>query len=42
MADPDLTLGDVFRGAMPFVLTMILCIAIIVVFPPIATYLARL
>jgi len=42
MDDPDLTLGDVFRGAMPFVLTMILCIAIIVVFPPIATYLARL
>ncbi|MBD1548519.1 TRAP transporter large permease [Roseibium aggregatum] len=42
MDDPDLTLGDVFRGAMPFVLTMILCIAIIVAFPPIATYLARL
>lgn len=42
MADPDLTLGDVFRGAMPFVLTMILCIAIIVAFPPIATYIARL
>jgi len=41
MDDPDISVGDIFRGAFPFVLTMILCLAIIAVFPPIATWLAR-
>ncbi len=42
MDDPDLRLGDIFRGAVPFVLTMIACLAILVAFPSIATWLARL
>jgi TRAP-type mannitol/chloroaromatic compound transport system permease large subunit len=42
MDDPDLKLGDIFRGAFPFVLTMIACLAILVAVPSIATWLARL
>jgi C4-dicarboxylate transporter DctM subunit len=42
MDDSDLKVGEIFRGALPFVLTMFLALAIIVAFPPIATWLARL
>ncbi|AXS42002.1 TRAP transporter large permease [Breoghania sp. L-A4] len=42
MNDPDLRIGEIFRGAFPFVLAMFVCIALIVAFPPIATWLARL
>lgn len=42
MDDPDLRVGDVFRGALPFVGAMLLCLAILIVFPSIATWLARL
>lgn len=42
MNDSDLAVGDIFRGAFPFVLTMILSLVVIVAFPGIATYLARL
>lgn len=40
--DPDLRVGAIFRGAFPFVLTMILSLGIIAAFPGIATWLARL
>lgn len=40
--DPDLPVGAIFRGAFPFVLTMILSLIVIAVFPSIATWLARL
>lgn len=40
--DPDLSVGAIFRGAFPFVLTMIAALAVIAVFPAIATWLARL
>lgn len=40
--DPELKLGDIFRGALPFVFAMLLTVVIIVIFPPIATWLARL
>jgi TRAP-type C4-dicarboxylate transport system permease large subunit len=40
--DPDLTVGSIFRGAFPFVLTMIASLAVIAAFPAIATWLARL
>jgi C4-dicarboxylate transporter DctM subunit len=40
--DPELSVGAIFRGAFPFVLTMILALAIIAAFPSIATWLARL
>ena len=42
LADKSLAVGDIFRGAMPFVLTMILCLAILVAFPQIAVWLARM
>lgn len=40
--DKTVTVGEVFRGAVPFVLAMILGLAVIVAFPPIAVWLARL
>lgn len=41
MDDPDLKVGEIFRGAVPFIGAMLVTLAIIVVFPPIATWLAR-
>jgi tripartite ATP-independent transporter DctM subunit len=40
--DPDLKVGEIFRGAFPFVIAMLVTIAIIVAFPLIATWLPRL
>jgi tripartite ATP-independent transporter DctM subunit len=40
--DPDLSVGDIFRGAFPFVLAMVVALAILIVFPSISTWLARL
>lgn len=42
MDDPDLRVGEIFRGAFPFVVAMLLTLAVLVAFPPIATWLARL
>ncbi|MBQ1203782.1 MAG: TRAP transporter large permease subunit, partial [Loktanella sp.] len=41
MGDPALRVGQIFRGAFPFVLAMMVTLAIIVAFPQIATWLAR-
>ncbi len=40
--DRTLKVGDIFRGTFPFVLAMIACLAILTVYPGIATWLARL
>jgi C4-dicarboxylate transporter, DctM subunit len=40
--DQDLAIGEIFRGALPFVAAMIATLAIIVAIPSIATWLARL
>lgn len=40
--DPDLQVGEIFRGALPFVFATLLSLAIIIAFPPVATWLARL
>lgn len=40
--DPDLKVGEIFRGAMPFVFAMLVGLLIIIAFPPIAVWLARL
>ena len=40
--DPDLRVGEIFRGALPFVGAMLVTLAILVAFPGIATWLARL
>lgn len=40
--DPKLKVGDIFRGSFPFVLTMVVCLIVLAIFPQIATWLARL
>ncbi|WP_353475805.1 TRAP transporter large permease subunit (plasmid) [Salipiger sp. H15] len=40
--DPELTVGDIFRGAFPFVVAMLVALAILILFPSISTWLARL
>lgn len=40
--DPSLRVGEIFRGAFPFVVAMLVALALIVAFPPIATWLAEL
>ncbi|SLN62694.1 Sialic acid TRAP transporter permease protein SiaT [Roseivivax jejudonensis] len=40
--DPDLSVGDIFRGALPFVAAMVVSLAILILFPSISTWLARL
>jgi C4-dicarboxylate transporter DctM subunit len=40
--DRTLKVGEIFRGAMPFVAAMIVCLLILSIFPQIATWLARL
>lgn len=42
MADADLKLGEIFRGAFPFVLTMILMLFVLAAIPSLATWLAYL
>ncbi|PCI87416.1 MAG: C4-dicarboxylate ABC transporter permease [Hyphomicrobiales bacterium] len=42
MNDPDLKVGDIFRGAMPFVLAMVVGLVILAIFPQISIWLARL
>ena len=37
--DPDLQLGEIFRGSIPYWIVLLLVIAMIAVYPPIATYL---
>jgi C4-dicarboxylate transporter, DctM subunit len=39
---PGLKVGEIFRGSTPFVLAMLVCIAIIVAVPGLATWLPRL
>jgi len=39
---PDITMGDIYRGVLPFVLINILALAIVMVFPPLATWLPSL
>ncbi|WP_417670351.1 TRAP transporter large permease [Roseibium sp.] len=42
MDDPDLRVGEIFQGAFPFVLAMLVSLGLIIAFPSIATWLARL
>ena len=38
----DVALGDIFRGVTPFIVAMIVCTALIIAFPQIATFLPEL
>ena len=40
--DRTLKVGDIFRGAFPFVIAMVVCLVVLAIFPGIATWLARL
>jgi tripartite ATP-independent transporter DctM subunit len=42
LARPDITLKDIFIGALPFCLTMCVVVALIIAFPEIATFLVKL
>ena len=39
--DPRITIGDIFRGAAPFALAMVFLLAVIALFPQIATILVK-
>jgi tripartite ATP-independent transporter DctM subunit len=39
VAEPDVTLEDIFRGTMPFFIMMLLALAIIIAFPILSTWL---
>ena len=39
--DPRITLGEIFRGAAPFALAMVFLLAVIAIFPKIATILVK-
>jgi TRAP-type mannitol/chloroaromatic compound transport system permease large subunit len=41
LADDSITLGDIFRGAAPFALAMVLVLLLIILVPSIATVLLR-
>jgi C4-dicarboxylate transporter DctM subunit len=34
--------GTIFRGSLPFVITMLLCVVILTIFPQIALYLPNM
>lgn len=42
LVDDDITVGDIFRGALPFVGAMVLALAILIAVPSISTWLARM
>lgn len=42
MDDPDLKVGEIFRGAVPFIIAMLVTLVIIIIIPSTATWLARL
>jgi TRAP-type mannitol/chloroaromatic compound transport system permease large subunit len=42
MAPPEVTLGDIYRSIVPFVLVMILGLAMVTIFPEIALWLPSL
>ncbi|MGX1306580.1 C4-dicarboxylate transporter DctM subunit [Amorphus suaedae] len=42
LGDDDVTVGDIFKGALPFVGSMIVALAILIAVPSISTWLARM
>ena len=42
MDDPDLKVGEIFRGAVPFIIAMLATLVVIILAPSTATWLARL
>jgi len=42
MAPPEVTLADIYRSIVPFVLVMLVGLALVTLFPPIALWLPDL
>ena len=42
MDDPDLKVGEIFRGTFPFVLAMAASLVILILFPSISTWITRI
>ena len=42
MGDKTLSIGEIFRGSMPFVLAMVVSLVILIAFPALSVWLARL
>ena len=42
VSPPDVTLGAIYRGVIPFVFINIIALALVMLFPPIATWLPGL
>ncbi|MNL61629.1 DctM-like transporter [compost metagenome] len=42
MAPPEITLGDIYRSILPFMLLMVLSVILLLVFPQIALWLPSL
>jgi TRAP-type C4-dicarboxylate transport system permease large subunit len=42
MAPPEITLRDIYRSILPFVLVMMLALALVIIFPQIALWLPQL
>jgi TRAP-type mannitol/chloroaromatic compound transport system permease large subunit len=42
MAPPEITLADIYRSIFPFVLVMIVALAVVMIFPQIALWLPNL
>jgi len=38
----DISLSDMFRGVLPFLVAMILCVVFLIIFPDIALFLPNL
>jgi TRAP-type mannitol/chloroaromatic compound transport system permease large subunit len=42
MAPPEITIRDIYRSILPFVLVMVLALALVIIFPQIALWLPQL
>ena len=42
MAPPEISLGDIYRSIIPFVLTMVVALALVMIFPQIALWLPEM
>jgi len=42
VAGENISLEDLFRGSIPFFFVMVICVAIVMIYPPIATWLPKL
>jgi len=42
MAPPGISMGDIYRSIIPFVVVMIVALALVMIFPEIALYLPQI